>query len=205
MYANNAQNLANLRSVIEKCKLRFEKMKNKKFCVHACREQRDCRDSKIEQLLNKRLEVCNLDDCIFCQIIRGVETASIVYSDEKVLAFMDITPVNLGHLLVIPKAHAAQLSELDPKIGGHMFKVAMRIAEALRRSGIKCEGVNLFLADGEAAFQDVFHVHLHVIPRFRGDGFGLKLGPKYGIRPDRKELDEVAEKIKHDYISRGVT
>jgi len=137
-----------------------------------------------------------LDDCIFCRIVNGIEPASIVYSDDEVLAFMDTTPVNPGHLLVIPKAHAAHLSELDPETGGHMFKVAMRIAEALRRSGIRCEGVNLFLADGEAAFQDVFHVHLHVIPRFGGDGFGLRFGPNYGSRPDREELDEIAEKIR---------
>jgi len=136
-----------------------------------------------------------LDDCVFCRIINGIEPASVVYSDNEVLAFVDTTPVNPGHLLVIPKVHAAELSELDPETGGHMFKVAMRIAEASRRSGIKCEGVNLFLADGEAAFQDVFHVHLHVIPRFSGDRFGLKLGPEYGIRPDRKELDEIAGKI----------
>jgi len=143
-----------------------------------------------------RFEVYNLDDCVFCRIVNGIEPASIVYSDDEVLAFMDTTPVNPGHLLVIPKAHAAQLSELDPETGGHMFKVAMRIAEALRRSGIRCEGVNLFLADGEAAFQDVFHVHLHVIPRFGGDGFGLRFGPNYGSRPDREELDEIAEKIR---------
>ena len=136
-----------------------------------------------------------MDDCVFCRIVNGTEPASVVYSDNEVLAFVDTTPVNPGHLLVIPKVHAAQLSELDPETGGHMFKVAMRIAEASRRSGIKCEGVNLFLADGEAAFQDVFHVHLHVIPRFSGDRFGLKLGPEYGIRPDRKELDEIAGKI----------
>ncbi len=77
-----------------------------------------------------------------------------------------------------------------------MFKVSLRIAQGLRHSGIKCEGVNMFLADGEAASQDVLHVHLHVIPRFRGDGFGVVYGPNYGYRPDRKELDEVAKKIK---------
>lgn len=77
-----------------------------------------------------------------------------------------------------------------------MFKAAMWIAEAIRRSNVKCEGVNLFLADGEAAFQEVFHVHLHVIPRFRGDGFGLKFSPSYGSKPTRNELDETADKIK---------
>lgn len=75
-------------------------------------------------------------------------------------------------------------------------KVAMVVAEGLRRSGVKCEGVSLFLADGEAAFQEIFHVHLHVIPRFRGDGFGLKFGPNYGIRVERRELDTVAEHIR---------
>ncbi len=141
-------------------------------------------------------EASSSNDCIFCSIVRNILPASRVYSDERVLAFMDTQPVNIGHVLIIPKAHAARLSELDIETGGRMFRVAMRIAEALRRSEIRCEGVNLFLADGEAAFQEVFHVHLHVIPRFKGDGFGLKFGPRYGCKPDRKELDRVAERIK---------
>jgi histidine triad (HIT) family protein len=78
-----------------------------------------------------------------------------------------------------------------------MFKVAMCIAEGLRKSGVKCEGVNLFLADGEVAFQEVYHVHLHVIPRFEGDGFGLRLSPNYGFRPTRKELDQIADRIRN--------
>jgi len=72
----------------------------------------------------------------------------------------------------------------------------MVVAEGLRRSGLKCEGVNLYLADGEAALQEVFHVHLHVIPRFRGDGFGLKFSPGYGMKPERKEMDTIAEQIR---------
>jgi histidine triad (HIT) family protein len=118
-----------------------------------------------------------------------------VYSDEKVLAFMDAQPVNPGHVLVIPKAHAAQLSDLDEETGGRVFKVAMRVSAGLRRSGVRCEGVNLLLADGEAASQEVFHIHLHVVPRFRGDGFGIRFGPRYGSRPDKKELDKVALSI----------
>jgi histidine triad (HIT) family protein len=137
-----------------------------------------------------------LDYCVFCNIVKGIEPASIVYTNEEVIAFMDIQPVNSGHVLVIPRTHSAQLNELNPETGAHIFKVAMCIAEALRMSGIKCEGVNLFLADGEVAFQDVFHVHLHVIPRFRNDGFGLKFSPDYGFRPNRKELNETAEKIR---------
>ena len=76
-----------------------------------------------------------------------------------------------------------------------MFQVGQRIAGALRDSGLRCEGVNLFLADGEAAGQDVFHVHLHVIPRYAGDGFGFRFGPRYGHRPPRTELDAIAGRI----------
>lgn len=113
---------------------------------------------------------------------------------------MDIQPVNPGHVLIIPKVHAAQLSEVTEETGVHMFKMAIRIAGALRKSGIRCKGINMFLADGEAAFQDIFHVHLHVIPRFRGDRFEIKVGPHYGVKPDRKELDKIAEKVKEAFI-----
>lgn len=137
-----------------------------------------------------------MGECIFCNIAKSIEPASVVYSDEKVMAFLDVQPVNPGHVLIIPKVHAAQLSELQEETGGHMFKIAMRVAAALRRSGIRCEGINLHLADGEAASQDVFHVHLHVIPRFRGDGFGIRFGSRYGFRPKREELDKTALKIR---------
>jgi len=137
-----------------------------------------------------------MEDCTFCRIIKGVAPASIAYFDEKVIAIMDIQPVNPGHVLIIPKVHAGRLSELGEETGAHMFKIAMRIAEALRRSDIKCEGINLFLADGEAGGQDIFHVHLHVIPRFRGDDFKIRFGPNYGSRPEREELDRIGEKIR---------
>ncbi len=78
-----------------------------------------------------------------------------------------------------------------------MFRIAQSLAQALRRSEIRCEGVKLFLADGEAAMQEIFHVHLHVFPRFRGDGFGLKFSPAYFQKPPRAELDTVAEKIRN--------
>jgi len=74
-----------------------------------------------------------------------------------------------------------------------MFKTAMHIAATVRRSGVKCEGVSLHLADGEAASPEILHVHLHVIPRFKGDGFGFRFGPNYGARRSRPELDDIAE------------
>jgi histidine triad (HIT) family protein len=109
---------------------------------------------------------------------------------------MDIQPVNPGHLLVIPNTHASYLSDLDSETAGQMMIVAHRLTAALRSSGLPCEGVNYFLADGEAAMQEVFHVHLHVFPRFKGDGFGLKFGPHYFDRPNRAELDEAADQIR---------
>ena len=136
-----------------------------------------------------------MENCIFCELIKENLPTSKVYADEKVTAFMDIQPVNPGHVLIVPNAHATYLSELDEEIGAHLFKVAMRINKAIRKSGVRCEGVNLFLADGEAAFQEVFHVHLHVFPRFVGDGFGLKFGPDYSQKPSREELDEIAASI----------
>lgn len=137
-----------------------------------------------------------MEDCIFCRVVENVTQASIVYSDEKILAFMDIRPVNPGHVLVVPRGHASRLAEIDEETGAQLFRVAMRVAEGLRLSGLKCEGVNLHLADGEAAGQEVLHVHLHVIPRFRGDGFGIRLGPHNRLRPDKKELDKVALDIR---------
>jgi histidine triad (HIT) family protein len=113
------------------------------------------------------------------------------------MAFLTIGPVTEGHLVVIPKKHAAYLEELDEKTGMHLFRIAMRLQLALRTSGLKCEGINLFLADGEAAFQAVFHVHLHVFPRFKGDPF--KILADWSIRPPREELDRVARKIRKAY------
>jgi len=132
-------------------------------------------------------------DCVFCRILEGQAPGSFVYRDDRCAAFMDIRPVNAGHLLVVPIRHAAYLADLDANAAADLMRIGHSAAAALRASGLPCEGVNLFLADGEAAMQEVFHVHLHVIPRFRGDGFGLKFSPEYYTRrPERSQLDEIA-------------
>ena len=133
-------------------------------------------------------------DCIFCAIVAGSAPASIVYDDANLLAFMDFRPVTPGHLLIIPKRHAPCLADLDEATGARMFTVAMRLAQALRASGLRCEGINLFLADGAAAFQEVFHTHLHVIPRFAGDTF--RIDADWSITPPRAELDEIAAQVR---------
>jgi diadenosine tetraphosphate (Ap4A) HIT family hydrolase len=120
------------------------------------------------------------ESCVFCEIIAGRTPASIVHRDEQCMAFMDISPITPGHLLVVPLAHASSLADLDTTTGGHLFVVAQKLAGAIRKSGLKADGINLYLADGEAAGQEVLHVHLHVFPRFAGDGFGLRLPREYG-------------------------
>ena len=137
-----------------------------------------------------------MTDCVFCGILRGDVEWSPVVDEERVVAFMDLQPVNPGHTLVVPRAHAESLAELDPDDGAAAMRAAQVVAAALRRArGLRCEGVNLWLADGAVAGQDVFHVHLHVVPRFEGDGFGLRLPPGYGVR-ERAELDEAAASIR---------
>jgi histidine triad (HIT) family protein len=137
----------------------------------------------------------SMSDCIFCRILKGDLPSSVVYRDDLCLAFLDIHPINSGHVLVVPLRHAAELAELDPPIAGHLMVVAQRITAALRASTLRCDGVNLLLADGEAAGQEVFHVHVHVVPRYEGDDFGFRRVFQSGD-PTREELDVVAAQIR---------
>lgn len=137
----------------------------------------------------------NGTQCIFCEIIAGRAPASFVHRDERCAAFMDIQPVTPGHVLVVPIAHAATLADIEPDDWARVTAVGRHVAAAIRASGVRCEGVNLHLADGEAAGQEVFHVHLHVFPRYRGDGIGLRLPESYRHPPARAELDALAVRI----------
>jgi histidine triad (HIT) family protein len=136
------------------------------------------------------------EDCVFCKILSGELPVSMVYQDELVSAFMDIQPINAGHLVVIPNTHAPDLASMDEAVGHRVFAVAQRISAAIYASELKSEGINLFLADGAAAGQEVFHLHLHVFPRYMDDGFGLKFNAAYFERPSREELDSNAEKLR---------
>lgn len=132
-------------------------------------------------------------ECIFCAIVGGRADVSRIYEDDACLAFLDINPVTSGHLLVIPKQHHVGLGDLPTEVGAGMFRIAHRLAGALRGSGLRCEGVNLFLADGEPAGQEVFHAHLHVFPRFTGDGFAITAQWK---TTERAELDRIAANMR---------
>ncbi|MDQ3566483.1 MAG: HIT family protein [Actinomycetota bacterium] len=138
------------------------------------------------------------EGCIFCKILAGEASSSMVFEDNACVAFLDVAMIRPGHTLVVPKDHAPRLSELDPEVGARLFRTGQKVAAALYGS-LGCDGINLFLADGEAAGQDVFHAHLHVLPRFEGDGLGSAFRADEEKMASREELDEVAEKIRNSF------
>jgi histidine triad (HIT) family protein len=151
------------------------------------------------ELLSLVLYLPAMTGCVFCAIIAGDPPASRVYEDDAVLAFLDRAPITPGHTLVVPKHHADGLAELPSELGASMWRVGQRLAAALRQADLHCEGVNFLLADGQAAGQEVFHVHLHVFPRYPGDG--LQMTADWG-NPDRGELDATAEMLSRALRSR---
>ena len=127
---------------------------------------------------------------MLCDAVAGTALASIVYQGDVVIAIMSIGPINPGHVMVMPEKHVPYLAEMDESTGMHLFRITMRMAQVIRDSGVTCEGMNLFLANGEAAFQDIFHLHLHVFRRFKGDSF--RLDADWSVRPPRQEPDDIA-------------
>jgi histidine triad (HIT) family protein len=131
-------------------------------------------------------------DCVFCRLRDGQIPSTRVYEDERTIAFMDINPLTDGHALVIPRVHAATIFEVDEADLGAAIVTAKRVANAIRQA-LRPDGLNLLQANGAAAFQSVPHFHLHLIPRFTGDGKGFD----WPIVPgDRGRIQGVAEKIR---------
>lgn len=137
----------------------------------------------------------DMDDCIFCRILRGDAEGSIVHREAGCTALMTIEPVTEGHVLVIPDAHHVDIRDVPPDTAGDMFRLAQKVAGTYATSGIRCEGVNVVMCNGAAAGQTVFHAHIHVNPRFAGDGFSWNLPPGFDDKPTRAELDAVAAKL----------
>ncbi len=138
--------------------------------------------------------------CVFCKIINRELPASIVYEDETCLGFLDIHPITEGHVLVIPKDHKERFTQLDSKVAGHLFQVGQKILKALEQSEVRSEGANLFLSDGAVAGQEVMHSHLHIAPRFKGDGQRVGFSHSDPELFPRNRLDEIASKIKKQII-----
>jgi len=130
-------------------------------------------------------------ECVFCKIIRGESEASFVHSDDSVVAFMDIQPITQGHMLVVPREHHVLMKDVPDQVAMHTFRVARNLASTSEHV-LAAGGVNLFVADGEIAFQDVPHFHVHVIPRYAQDGFGLTFPDTYTNPPSRAQLHAIA-------------
>ncbi len=137
-----------------------------------------------------------MPECIFCLIAGGRLPSVKLYEDEDIVAFMDIKPITQGHALVIPKRHVELLTELDDQLAGKMIAAVKKVGNALKRSKLNCRGINYIASDGAEAGQEIFHVHMHVIPRYRGDGFGLRMPERSDEEADLKRLERTAAKIR---------
>lgn len=129
--------------------------------------------------------------CVFCEIVAGTAPAIRIYEDDDYLAFLDIRPFTRGHTLVIPKAHSVDLTDTPAPALAGMLAVGQRIAQATRASGLAATGNNVAINDGKSAFQTVFHIHLHVVPRRDGDKLSFAKGMLVRRDPDRETTGRI--------------
>ena len=134
------------------------------------------------------------NNCIFCRIIGGEEMVSVVYEDDRAIAFLDIQPVSSGHTLIVSKEHYATVFDLPDDLLAHCMSVAKRLSGGLKRA-VNAAAINLFSANGKAGGQDVLHFHLHLIPIQEGQPFALDLPLEDSPIPMRSELDITAARI----------
>ena len=131
------------------------------------------------------------DSCLFCKIIAGEIPSTKVYEDDTVLAFLDIHPVNIGHTLIVPKVHATNLYDTPEKTLAHMMSVIKKLSIAIKKS-LNTDGINIEMNNDSVAGQIIFHAHIHIVPRFSGDGFTHWNGAR---NYQEGEMNEVAQKI----------
>jgi histidine triad (HIT) family protein len=132
------------------------------------------------------------DDCLFCRIVAGEIPARVIASEERAIAFMDINPATRGHALVIPRAHATDIGDIESEDLAACAELAATIARRARAQ-LGAEGVNLLNSSGPAAWQTIFHFHIHVIPRYAGDPLRLPWTPAPG---DQDEIAEAAAALE---------
>lgn len=133
-------------------------------------------------------------NCPFCSLIRGSAEVSLCYEDATAIAFMDIQPVNAGHVLVVPREHYECIDDLPRNVGQHLYDVATRLIPIIQQvAGTR--DMNVVVNSGASAGQDVFHFHVHLIPRRTGDGFDVPLPFAGSAMPDRTHLDAMAARI----------
>jgi len=134
------------------------------------------------------------EDCLFCRIIEGKVPSEKVYEDTAVFAFLDVFPASEGHTLVAPKKHFSKFTDMDAESVASLFEATRKITAAIEEA-FSAEGSNIGINDGKVAGQEVPHVHVHVIPRRKGDG-GRGIKSIVWTEPDTANLKEVAEKIR---------
>lgn len=131
------------------------------------------------------------ENCIFCKILAGEIPSTAVYEDDDFKAILDVNPAARGHVIILPKNHAVNIYELPDEDASKIMIVAKKIATAIEKA-YHCDGVNILQNNGEAAGQTVFHLHVHVIPRFKGDT--VNIGWKQGDMPE--DLDAICKEIQ---------
>jgi histidine triad (HIT) family protein len=132
------------------------------------------------------------ESCIFCKIAHKQAPSSIIYEDEAVMVFLDIRPLNIGHTLVIPKAHYMDIFDIPKTLLSQVHKITKQVSFPIKKA-TAADGISIIQQNGKAAGQDIFHIHVHVVPRFEGQ----KLPPFHELKEvDRAKLDEMAKKIK---------
>ncbi len=130
-----------------------------------------------------------MENCIFCKIIAGKVPSAKVYEDSQSVAFLDINPANKGHCLIVPKTHVQDITHADDATLGHLLPVAKKVAAALV-AATACTGYNIHAANGKDSGQDVFHLHVHIVPRFAGDGIEFQYEIKNYAETEMKEYQE---------------
>lgn len=136
-----------------------------------------------------------MDGCVFCAILEGRVPGSFVYEDDEVVVFMDLFPVHPGHALIVPRRHVEDLESCPGELAGRLFELSGKVAPAIVRA-TDAAGFNVWTANGKAAGQEVFHLHLHVLPRYEDDTFGLRFPKGYPQEAMRAELDAMADRIR---------
>ena len=131
--------------------------------------------------------------CVFCKIIEGSIPSTTIYEDDKVKCILDLSQAGVGHTLVIPKKHYANVLEIDSELFGYAMQIAKKIAAALMKT-FNCDGVNILNNCGEAAGQTVFHLHIHVIPRFFNDTVDVKW-VDHSEKFDPKAFEDIKNEI----------
>jgi histidine triad (HIT) family protein len=132
------------------------------------------------------------ESCIFCKIVHRQTPSSIIYEDEAIMVFLDIRPLNMGHTLVIPKAHYVDIFDIPENVLSQMYKVAKLVSSAVKKT-TNADGISIIQQNGKAAGQDIFHIHVHVVPRFEGQ----KLPPFSELKEvERAKLDATAKEMR---------